>query len=60
VPKVSDFHSISELLKPLVDRVYHNNEACVPGREISVNDRREDSSAYRLCTDCKMLNTQGN
>jgi anti-anti-sigma factor len=58
--KVADFHSIGELLKPLVDRVYHNNDDCAPGREISALDRREDSSQYRLCGDCKMLNAQGN
>jgi uncharacterized protein YehS (DUF1456 family) len=60
MPSISDFHSINELLEPLVDRVYHNNEACAPGREIAAIDRREDSSIYRLCGDCKMLNTQGN
>jgi anti-sigma B factor antagonist len=57
---LASFHSIGELLKPLADRVYHNNEACAPGREISVIDRREDSAAYRLCSDCQMLNAQGN
>jgi hypothetical protein len=57
---IRDFHSINELLKPMIERVYHNNEACAPGREIAVVDRREDSSAYRLCGDCKMLNAQGN
>jgi hypothetical protein len=60
MPRVADFHSIDELLKPLADRVYHNNEACVPGREVSAADRRDDSSVYRLCGDCKMLNIQGN
>jgi hypothetical protein len=60
MPKVSDFHSIGELLKPLADRIYHNNEGCAPGREISELDRREDSSQYRLCGDCKMLNAHGN
>jgi len=58
--KVADFHSIGELSKPLADRVYHNNEDCAPGREISAIDRREDSASYRLCGDCKMLNTQRN
>lgn len=58
--KVADFHSIGELLKPSADRVYHNNEDCAPGREISAMDRREDSAAYRLCVDCKMLNSQRN
>jgi anti-sigma B factor antagonist len=58
--KVPDFHSIGELLKPLVDRVYHNNGDCAPGREVSAIDRREDSAAYRLCGDCQMLNTQRN
>ena len=57
---VPQFHSINEFLKPLVDRVYHDNEACAPGREITAIDRREDGSSYRLCDDCKMLNTQGN
>jgi hypothetical protein len=42
--KVPSFHSISELLKPVIDRVYHNNEACAPGREVPANERREDSS----------------
>ena len=55
-----NFHSIRELLKPLADRVYHNNEACAPGREISAIDRREESSQYKLCGDCEMLNIQGN
>jgi hypothetical protein len=60
MPSIRDFHSINELLKPLVDRVYHDNEARAPDREIAAVDRREDGSIYRLCTDCKMLNTQGN
>jgi len=60
MPKVPNFYSMKELLKPLIDRVYHNNEACVPGREIAASDRREDSTIYRLCGDCEMLNTQGN
>jgi hypothetical protein len=60
VPKVPNFYSINELLKPLIDRVYHDNGACAPGREISAIDRREDSTIYKLCGDCKMLNTQGN
>jgi len=60
MPTIRDFHSINELLKPLIDRVYHNNEACAPGREIAAIDRREDGSIYRLCGDCKMLNAQGN
>lgn len=57
---LASFHSINELLKPLADRVYHNNGDCAPGREISALDRREDSSQYILCDDCKMLNTQWN
>jgi hypothetical protein len=57
--KVPSFYSISELLKPLMDRVYHNNESCAPGRDISATDRRENSNIYRLCGDCEMLNIQG-
>jgi hypothetical protein len=60
MPKVPNFYSSSELLKPLIDRIYHNNEACAPGREIAAVDRREDGSVDSLCGDCKMLNTQGN
>lgn len=58
--QVPSFHSIKELLKPLIDRVYHNNEACAEGREISADDLRATSSIYRLCGDCQMLNAQGN
>jgi hypothetical protein len=57
--KVPDFHSINELLKPLVDRVYHDNEACAPGREVSAIDRREDRSIYKLCGDCVLLDALG-
>jgi hypothetical protein len=59
MPKVPNFYSMNELLKPVIDRVYHNNEACAPGREISATDRREDSTIYSLCGDCVLLNTQG-
>jgi len=60
MPKVPNFYSMNELLKPLIDRVYHNNEACAPGREISTIDRREDSAIDRLCGDCEMLNAEAN
>lgn len=60
MPKVPNFYSMNELLKPLIDRIYHNNEACAPGREISAIDRREDSTTYRLCGDCEMLNAEAN
>jgi len=50
------FYSVNEVRKPEVNRVHHNNNACIPGREIPQNDRRNGTNGYRLCDDCKKLN----
>jgi hypothetical protein len=40
MPKVADFYSANEISKPPADRVYHNNSARPPGREIPATKRR--------------------
>jgi hypothetical protein len=57
--RVSDFHSINEMLKPAQNRVYHNNGACPPGRDIPQNERRPGTGGYRLCKDCDERNHRG-
>ena len=57
--RVPDFYSINEVVKPQHDRVYHNNNACAPGRDIPSNERRAGTNAYRLCADCSRLNNEG-
>jgi len=59
MPLTSDFHSINEIKKPESQRVYHNNSACPPGRDIPANERRQGTGGYRLCEDCKRLTAQG-
>jgi hypothetical protein len=56
---VADFHSINEAKKPPANRVYHNNNACPPGRDIPTHERRQGTGGYRLCHDCQELNRQG-
>ena len=59
MPRVPDFYSINEVMKPQQNRVYHNNSACAPGRDIPANERRPGTNAYRLCADCSRLNNEG-
>jgi hypothetical protein len=59
MPRVSPFHSINEEKKPAAIRVYHDNSACAPGRDIPQFERRVGTNGYRLCDDCKKLNDQG-
>jgi hypothetical protein len=59
MPKSPSFHSVNEEKKPAAGRVYHDNSACPPGRDIPVNERRPGSNNYRLCHDCGTLNNQG-
>jgi hypothetical protein len=59
MPAVPAFHSINETRKPTQHRVYHNNSACAPGRDIPPNERRPAEGGYRLCLDCDRLNRQG-
>jgi len=59
MPKTPSFHSVNEEKKPAAGRVYHDNSACPPGRDIPANERRPGSNNYRLCHDCGTLNNQG-
>jgi hypothetical protein len=63
MPYVAAFYSIKEVDKPAADRVYHNNSACPPGRDIPMHERRQGAGpgfpGYRLCDDCIELNRQG-
>jgi hypothetical protein len=56
MPSTPAFRSINEAKKPAADRVYHNNGACSPGRDIPYNERRLGINGYRLCGDCDRLN----
>jgi hypothetical protein len=56
---VPAFHSVNEVLKPPAHRVYHNNNACPPGRDIPLKERLAGTGSYRLCEDCNRLNAQG-
>jgi hypothetical protein len=52
MPKVPYFHSINEVAKPVHNRVYHDNSACAPGRDIPANERRAGQGGYRYCEVC--------
>jgi hypothetical protein len=47
------FHSINEVLKPVYKRVYHNNTACAPGRDVPSWERKLGTNNYRLCEVCQ-------
>ena len=57
--KVPDFYSVNEVKKPTDMRVYHNNNACEPGKLIPQKDREPGTNGYRLCKDCAESNRQG-
>jgi hypothetical protein len=59
MPKVADFYSVNEISKPSANRVYHNNSACPPSRDIPATKRRNGTGGYRLCKDCDERNAQG-
>jgi len=59
VPATAAFHSINEVKKPAPIRVYHNNSACAPGRDIPQSERQGGTGGYRLCDDCARLNNDG-
>ncbi len=59
MPRVPEFYSINEVQKPQQRRVYHNNSACPPGRDIPAIESRPGTNGYRLCEDCNRLNNQG-
>jgi hypothetical protein len=52
MPRVPAFHSINEVTKPVSLRVYHDNSACAPGRDIPQNERRTGDGGYRHCDVC--------
>lgn len=51
--KVPAFYSVNEVKKPAQNRVYHNDDACPPGRDIPANERRPGTGGYRLCEGCQ-------
>ena len=53
--KVDAFYSINEGKKPQDKRVHHNNDACQPGRDIPLPERRSGTGGYRFCDDCAKL-----
>lgn len=53
---VYPFYSINEVLKPASKRVYHNNSACPPGRDIPNWERKAGTNIYRLCEICDAKN----
>jgi hypothetical protein len=53
------FHSINEVKKPAHNRVYHDNSACPPGRDIPTWERKPGTGGYRLCDDCVERNRRG-
>jgi len=58
MPKMAEFNSANEASKPTGNRVYHNNSACAPGRDIPQNERRAGTGGYRLCDDCQRLSKE--
>jgi hypothetical protein len=53
---VYPFHSVNEIQKPPQNRVFHNNSACPPGRDIPEWERRQGTNNYRLCEICDAKN----
>jgi hypothetical protein len=53
------FYSINEALKPASKRVYHNNNACPPGRDVPPWERKTGTNLYRLCEQCDYRNKLG-
>ena len=59
MPNVSACHSVNEVKKPPMNRVYHNNSALGrKGRDIPENERKLGNGGYRLCEDCSRLKSQ--
>jgi hypothetical protein len=53
--KVAPYYSVNEIKKPPEKRIYHDNDACPPGRDIPPHERRAGTGGYRLCEDCRHL-----
>jgi hypothetical protein len=56
--KVSPFYSVNEIKKLPTSRVYHDESACPPGRDIPPVERRSGTGGYRLCEDCKRIGSR--
>jgi len=41
MPKTAEFYSKNEAVKPVDERVYHNNSACARGLDIPEKERRQ-------------------
>ena len=52
MPKIPEFFSLHEVLKPSDERVFHNNSTCPTGRDMPVEERRSGTCGYRLCPIC--------
>jgi hypothetical protein len=59
MPSIAPFNSVNEAIKPVAQRVYHNNGACPSGRDIPRREQRTGTAGYTLCDHCKNLNKQG-
>jgi hypothetical protein len=57
MPRTSDFHSINEVKKPALNRVYHNNSTCPMGCGVkAAGEYSLGRNDYRLCRDCDERN----
>jgi len=53
--KVPTFCSVQQARLPEAHRVYHDNDRCFSGRDISLHDRCVGDEGYRLCVECARL-----
>ena len=58
VTLMPEYYSINEAKKPAAHRVFHNNNVCVPAKDIPAAERRPGRNGYRLCDDCQKWNNQ--
>ena len=59
MPRVPDFHSVNEAKKAAYIRVYHDNSACVPGRDMPQTERQLGKGGYRHCGVCTDETSKG-
>jgi hypothetical protein len=50
--RVMNFFSVNEVKKPVPLRVYHDNDACAHGQDISEDERRPGTNGYTHCGIC--------
>ncbi|HEY2104310.1 MAG TPA: hypothetical protein VGH29_00905 [Candidatus Binataceae bacterium] len=58
MPSEAAFYSVNEVKKPRDLRVYHNNSACLVGRDIPQHERKKGTAGYGHCDECAKLNRQ--